>query len=117
MHDLISSRTLPATVMFKRFSAFAALAIMQAACAASVALHAGESVDLSGRLALRGNEPFIYPVIYDARGVFELEGIARKQALALQNQPVKVHGTVVRADTQGPRLPAVHVETLRAVQP
>jgi len=98
--------------MFKRSVALAALALIQAACAASIPLHAGEPVDLSGRLALRGNEPFIYPVIYDARGVFELEGISRERALALQNQPVKIRGTVTRAETQGPRLPAVHVDSL-----
>lgn len=103
--------------MFKRTVALASLVLIQAACAASMPLHAGDPVDLSGRLALRGNEPFIYPVIYDARGVFELEGISREQALALQNQPVKVHGTITRADSQGPQLPAVHVETLKPVQP
>jgi hypothetical protein len=105
------------TVMLKRLAVLAALALMQAACAASMPLHAGDPVDLSGRLALRGNEPFIYPVIYDARGVVELEGMSREQALALQNQMVQIHGTVTRADNQHARLPAVHIETLRPVQP
>jgi hypothetical protein len=105
------------STMFKRLASLAALALMQAACAASMPLHAGDPVDLSGRLALRGNEPFIYPVIYDARGVFELEGVSREQALALQNHTVQVHGTVTRNGTQSVQLPAVHVDTLRSVQP
>ncbi|MBN3767653.1 hypothetical protein [Burkholderia sp. Ac-20365] len=95
----------------KRNIVLCALALMHVACAAP--LHFGESVDLSGRLALRGNEPFIYPVVYDARGVFELEGMTREQALSLQNQQVKVHGTVTRADMHGAQLPAVRVESLK----
>jgi hypothetical protein len=62
-------------------------------------------------------EPFTYPFVYDARGVFELEGLTREQALSLQNQQVKVHGTLTRADTQGVQLPAVHVESFDVVQP
>ncbi|MEM5342039.1 hypothetical protein V4C56_20730 [Paraburkholderia azotifigens] len=95
----------------KRNLALAALALMHAACAAT--LHNGEPVDLSGRLALRGNEPFIVAVVYDARGVFELEGITREQALSLQNRQVHVHGTVTRAEMNGAQLPAVHVESLQ----
>ena len=99
----------------KRHIALCALALMQAACATP--MQTGEAVDLSGRLALRGNEPFIYAVVYDARGVFELEGVTRAQALSLQNQQVKVHGTVTRAQMQGPQLPAVHVDSLQTVTP
>jgi len=102
-------------VTFKRNLALAALALMHAACAAT--LHSGESVDLSGRLALRGNEPFIVPVVYDARGVFELQGVTREQALSLQNQQVNVHGTVTRAEMNGAQLPAVHVESLKTIAP
>jgi hypothetical protein len=103
------------TVISRRNLALCALALMQAACAAP--LQRGESVDLSGRLALRGNEPFIYAVVYDARGVFELEGITRDDAIALQNQQVDVHGTITRIDTHGAQLPAVQVESLRTVPP
>jgi hypothetical protein len=102
-------------MMLKRSLAFAALVLMHAACAQT--LHNGDPVDLSGRLALRGNEPFVYPVVYDERGVFELEGITRGEALMLQNRQVSVHGTITRADPGGARLPAVHVELLRTVQP
>lgn len=98
----------------------AAMVLMQTACAATMqpTMQQGDAVDLSGRLALRGNEPFIYPVVYDARGVFELEGITRERALSLQNQQVKVHGTITRvdnADTQHVQLPAVRVESLDIV--
>ncbi|MEM5387113.1 hypothetical protein VSR68_26445 [Paraburkholderia phymatum] len=58
-------------------------------------------------------------VVYDARGVFELEGISREQALSLQNQQVKIHGTITRvnnADAQHVQLPAVRVESLDIVQ-
>lgn len=88
---------------------------MQAACATP--MQTGETVDLSGRLALRGNEPFIYAVVYDARGVFELEGVTREQALSLQNQQVTVHGTVTRAQVLGAQLPALHVDSLHTVTP
>jgi hypothetical protein len=107
--------------MLKRTATIAALVLMQTACAATIkpAMQQGDSIDLSGRLALRGNEPFVYPVVYDARGVFELEGIPRERALSLQNQQVKVHGTITRvnnADTQRVQLPAVRVESLDIVQ-
>ncbi|HWT37547.1 MAG TPA: hypothetical protein VN289_14770 [Paraburkholderia sp.] len=98
-------------MIFKRNVALAALALVHAACAAT--LQNGESIDLSGRFALRGNEPFIVAVVYDARGVFQLEGITRGEALLLQNRQVRVHGTITRADTQGAQLPAVHVEWLQ----
>lgn len=101
--------------MLKRSAALATLALMQAACAA--ALTVGAPVDLSGRLALRGNEPFIYPVVYDTRGVWELEGMSREQALSLQNQQVKVHGTITRADPKSFQLPAAHVDSLDVVPP
>ncbi|ACC72958.1 hypothetical protein PPMP20_28260 [Paraburkholderia phymatum] len=97
----------------KRNLGLAALALMHAACAAT--LHSGETVDLAGRLALRGNEPFIVPVVYDARGVFELEGVTREQAISLQNQQVEVHGRITRVEMHGAQLPAVHVETLRVL--
>jgi hypothetical protein len=99
----------------------AALVLMRTTCGATMqrAMHQGDSVVLSGRLALRGNEPFVYPVVYNARGVFELEGITRERALSLQNRHVKVHGTIARvnnADTQRVQLPAVRVESLDIVQ-
>jgi hypothetical protein len=108
--------------MLKRTATIAALVLMQTACAATIKpamQQQGDSIDLSGQLALRGNEPFVYPVVYDARGVFELEGIPRERALSLQNQQVKVHGTITRvnnADTQRVQLPAVRVESLDIVQ-
>ncbi|SEJ58436.1 hypothetical protein SAMN05192539_1013142 [Paraburkholderia diazotrophica] len=106
--------------MLRRTAMLAAMVLMQTACAATMqpTMQQGDAVDLSGRLALRGNEPFIYPVVYDARGVFELEGITRERALSLQNQQVKVHGTITRvdnADTQHVQLPAVRVESLDIV--
>jgi hypothetical protein len=102
--------------MLKRTATLSLLALMQAACATT--LSAGDPVDLSGRLALRGNEPFIYPVVYDAHGVWELEGLSREQALSLQNQQVKVHGTITRAaDAKSVQLPAVQVQSLEPVQP
>ena len=101
-------------MMLKRSLALTAFALMHAACA-QTALHNGDPVDLLGRLALRGNEPFVYAVVYDERGVFELEGVTRGEALMLQNRQVSVHGTITRAETGGARLPAVHVELLRTV--
>ncbi|MPW16350.1 hypothetical protein GCT13_05240 [Paraburkholderia sp. CNPSo 3157] len=59
------------------------------------------------------------PVVYDARGVFEFEGITRERALSLKNQQVKVRGTITRvnnADAQHVRLPAVRVESTDIVQ-
>ncbi|MEX3933361.1 hypothetical protein AB4Y32_16410 [Paraburkholderia phymatum] len=82
-------------------------------------MHQGDAVVLSGRLAPRGNEPFVYPAVYNARGVFELEGITRERSLSLQNRHVKVHGTIAHVnngETQRVQLPAVRVESLDTVQ-
>jgi hypothetical protein len=113
MSDRITTRI--SKRITRQWAALCALALIQAACAAT--LQPGDGIDLSGRFALRGNEPFIHAVVYDARGVFELEGLTREQAISLQNRQVKVHGIVTRADMQGAQLPAVRVESLRTVSP
>lgn len=110
------SRVIQKPLMLKRTATLISIVLMQTACAAT--LPVGEPVDLSGRLALRGNEPFIYPVVYDARGVWELEGVSREKALSLQNQQVKVHGTITRAvKANSVQLPAVQVQSLESTQP
>lgn len=59
------------------------------------ATQAGDAVKLHGRLTLRSNEPFVYPVIRDASGDWKLEGLARQDAAKLQNRVVRVKGTSV----------------------
>ena len=101
---------------FKRLFALALPLVMSAACASGVSgvssVSLGGPVELSGKLVLRGNDPFVYPVVYDARGVWELQGVPKAQASALQNQQVSVRGTVTRLDPGGFQLPAVQVKSL-----
>jgi hypothetical protein len=58
------------------------------------------------------NNPFVYPVVYDARGVWESQGVPKDRASTLQNQQVSVRGTVTRLDAGGFQLPAVDVKLL-----
>ncbi|CAG4906358.1 hypothetical protein [Paraburkholderia saeva] len=96
-----------------RLVALALPLMMSVACASGAgAVSVGAPVELSGKLVLRGNEPFVYPVVYDARGVWELQGVPKAQASVLQNQQVSVQGTVTRLDPGGFQLPAVQVKTL-----
>lgn len=72
----------------------------------------GQSIELAGKLTLRGNEPFVYPVVQDPSGVWQLDGLPAARASTLQNRQVKIRGTVVRLDPAGTQLPMVHVESL-----
>ncbi|WP_236591698.1 XdhC family protein [Paraburkholderia metrosideri] len=61
------------------------------------------SIPLHGRLVLRGNEPFVYPVVFDdTGGVWALEGISRPDAAKLQNHIVRVTATVTSEDASRP---------------
>ncbi|MGH8779891.1 hypothetical protein [Paraburkholderia sp.] len=100
--------------MLKRFFPLVVLAttlLIEAACAVQPTT-VGQAIELAGKLVLRGNEPFVYPVVYDRRGVWQLDGVPSARASALQNQQVIVRGTVVRLDPSGIQLPMVHVESL-----
>lgn len=85
---------------------------VQPAAGTSISPSIGQSIELSGKLTLRGNEPFVYPVVQDPGGVWQLDGLSAARASALQNQQVKIRGTVVRLDPAGMQLPMVHVESL-----
>ncbi|WP_133647009.1 hypothetical protein [Paraburkholderia flava] len=112
--------------MLKRFFphvtmiALVAVLLVETACAVQPAAGTstsrspsiGQSIELSGKLTLRGNEPFVYPVVQDPGGVWQLDGLSAARASALQNQQVKIRGTVVRLDPAGMQLPMVHVESL-----
>jgi hypothetical protein len=72
--------------------------------------HTGDTVELHGRLVLRGNEPFVYPVVFDdTGGVWALEGISRPDAAKLQNHIVRVTATVTSEDASRP---AVQVQSI-----
>lgn len=71
-----------------------------AACAAPP--YSGDPVELHGRLVLRGNEPAVYPVVYDDTGVvWALQGVNRQDAARLQNHIVRVTGKVTDAPAVG----------------
>lgn len=90
----------------------AAIALNSLAACALDATHAGQSVTLHGRLAMRGNVPFTYAVLIDREQVWELDGLAKDRLQSLQNHQVDVRGTVVRPDAGAGRLPSVRVETV-----
>jgi hypothetical protein len=100
------------------FIALIAVLLAQTACAVqpaagtSMGPSIGQSIELAGKLTLRGNEPFVYPVVQDKSGVWQLDGLPAARASALQNRPVNIRGTVVRLDSDGAQLPMVHVESL-----
>ncbi|WP_233864275.1 hypothetical protein [Paraburkholderia adhaesiva] len=92
-----------------------ASALLGAAVAWAGTLHAGDAVALHGRLALRGNEPFVYAVVYDDRGgVWTLKGVSRADAARLQNHIVQVTGTVSSEDAGEP---AAQVRSIRLDDP
>lgn len=65
--------------------------------------HPGDTIELHGRLVLHGNEPFVYPVIYDdTEGAWKIEGISRPDAAKLQNHIVRITATVISEDTSRP---------------
>ncbi|MFM0013422.1 hypothetical protein PQR46_19830 [Paraburkholderia sediminicola] len=67
---------------------------------------------MSGKLVLRGNDPFTVPVVYDTTGSWELEGVAREDASRLQNTEVAAEGVVIRTGMNG-QSPALKVSTLK----
>jgi hypothetical protein len=93
------------------------LAVLLVSAAAACAAGAGRSVELRGKLLLRGNAPFVYVVVLSGDGVWKLDGVPLTQACALQNQQVDVHGTVVRERPAGAELPAVQVRSLTLAPP
>jgi hypothetical protein len=77
--------------------------------------HSGETIELHGKLVLRGNEPFAYPIVSDDAGcIWVLEGISRRDAAALQNHIVRLSATVTSQSTYGP---AVQVQSISVDDP
>jgi hypothetical protein len=97
--------------MLKRLVPLLLLPVLTCACASQPVV--GQHLIVSGKLVLRGNDPFTVPVVYDATGPWELEGVAREDASRLQNTDVAAEGDVSRTGTAG-QLPALKVGTLKA---
>jgi hypothetical protein len=76
------------------------------------ATHAGQTVDLHGKLVLRGNVPFVKVVVLSGNDVWQLEGVPLERASSLQNRQVDIHGVVIRDRPEGSELPAVQVQSL-----
>src|SRR5580698_9285668 len=87
-------------------------AVLLIAAVPACSTYAGQTVELHGKLVLRGNDPFIKVVILSGNGVWQLEGVPLERASTLQNRQVDVHGVVIRARSEGPELPAVQVQAL-----
>lgn len=99
--------------MLKKISFITALLSACTVLAGSV--HPGDTIELHGRLVLRGNEPFVYAVVYDdTRGVWTLKGISRNDAAKLQNLRVRVTATVTSGDLFGP---AAQVQSISVDEP
>lgn len=60
---------------------------------------------MSRKLILRGNEPFVTPVVYDANGPWEMKGMSRQEAVRLQNTTVALVGDVTRPNQVAHRCP------------
>jgi hypothetical protein len=76
------------------------------------ATYPGQTVDLHGKLVLRGNVPFVKVVVLSGNDVWQLEGVPLERASPLQNRQVEVHGIVIRDRPEGPELPTIQVQSL-----
>lgn len=80
------------------------------ACAAVPA-----SVLHRGVLHLKGNAPFVQPILEDERGqLWQLEGVDTASARELQNRRVEVEGEAL-AERVPPRPPVLRVKRIRAL--
>ncbi len=80
-----------------------------AACVGSAGGAAGDSVEMSGTLRIRGNVPFQHPVLVTGAGEsWDLEGMTAERATALSGRAVRVRGVVV-----APRTPNAWAAILR----
>jgi hypothetical protein len=86
-------------------------------CAASACATGARSIELHGKLVLRGNDPFVYAVVVNDEGVWKLHGVPLQQAAALQNRQVDIRGTVVGERSAGAELPVVQVRSLTPAAP
>lgn len=93
-------------VMFA--SLMAGLPILQGCAASPTAVEATvaqvvqKKLTIQGVLILKGNDPFIYPVLVSADGTqWELKGLGSEEAKKLQNQPVAVQGHLIRGAGAG----------------
>ncbi|WP_454754589.1 hypothetical protein [Cupriavidus necator] len=78
----------------------------------------GQHLDISGRVSLGGNAPFIYPVIQTRGGVvWVLDGVDPDSIKPLLGKQAQVAGAVSRTDKPGPVLPVIDVDSLRQVAP
>jgi hypothetical protein len=81
------------------------------ACAAAPA--SGRSY--RGVLHLKGNAPFVQPVLEDEHGkLWQLEGVDKTTASELQNQRVEVEGEP-SAESAPPRPPVLRVTRIRVL--
>lgn len=72
------------------------------------------TMEIEGRLVLRGNEPFVHPVVVVSDSEqWALLGVRRSDVERHQNQVVRVRGLVVQAATPSTaRLPSLRVQDL-----
>ncbi|GHD68345.1 hypothetical protein [Jeongeupia chitinilytica] len=87
-----------------------AAGLLTVACAAPT-VQLGQPMTLEGKLVLKGNAPFVVPVLQTAKGNWELRGLAEQTAARLQNKQLQVSGTVSRLQ-QGPALPQLQVSSV-----
>jgi hypothetical protein len=100
----------------RRFLLLSVLALSAFGCTTAAPpppdIVAGQRLDLAGKMDMRGNAPFAYPVVATSDGVWQLEGLSAQQAAQWQNRPVRVYGTVIRVKKNGPELPALRVDLI-----
>ena len=101
--------------MLKRIIAGCLPLLALAACAGAPGTSRpfGENVELKGKLVLRGNDPAVYPVVYAQLRIWELHGVSKERAVALQNHYVTARGRLVTGGQQVGEMPAVDVDYLK----
>ncbi|WP_350571791.1 hypothetical protein, partial [Pseudomonas sp. H26/SER47-MNA-CIBAN-0231] len=88
--------------MNKSLSIAAVLAILALFGCAAAASSAGKLLTLEGKLVLKGSMPMVQTIlILPDRQQWELQGVPRARAEALQNRQVIAQGVVVRPAKDG----------------
>lgn len=76
-----------------------------------------QHVDISGRVFLRGNAPFTYPLIQTRRGVvWVLDGVDDPKSIKpMLGKQVEKSGAVSRTEQAGSVLPVIEVDAVRVL--